>query len=104
MKDKTVSQVLREAADLVDKGWCKWRLCEVADDGSRQYCARGAIFKVVSGNPTWRGYEYNARFINKVEAQLKEVLSDDVVHFNNCVAQKASDVSAAMRIAADLAE
>lgn len=101
---KTTSEILRAAADLIDKGWTQGAYARNAtgasvgphDTDAVCFCALGAISRAVGTE------RYDAVMAKIVARSALRVEIGNVVPFNDKKATCAADVSGAMRRAADM--
>lgn len=106
---KTVRDILLEAADIVDRGWFQGWWANI--DGTC-FCAYGAIRMAAGGKLSYVAEDRKARYVDVTwpahyraelaRNRLHEVVGP-VAEFNDQIARSSDDVSAALRIAADLA-
>lgn len=85
---------LEQAAELIDRGWCKGDFQKEVN-GVNHYCALGALVWAEGGD------------FNSATRRLCRVIGTefgaDIAYFNDHIARSASDVSAVLRKAAEIA-
>lgn len=97
--EKSVAQVLREAADLLKRtGWTQRRYQRNDCAGNERFCMLGAINRVTNAD-TSRRANSGAR-----AAVMSALGGMSIVRFNDVIAKRRAEVVAKLLEAADLAE
>lgn len=93
----TTRDILNRAADLVEQGWCQYKLENRRPDGITEYCVIAALSKAAYGNHDTSFRMSDAYWL--LESRIGDD-NGDLVNWNNTLGRTQAEVVSLLRTVA----